>query len=155
MRFVVAVLVGVGWLAGAAAGEKATEPAKRDGIEADLKTYPQGTPQETLASVLKAIDDKRIDYLAAQLTDPKFVDQRVKETGGSFDDLVREGRAKLLDDPGPAKLLRRFLKEGDWQLGDDTASVRLKDVKDRGAYFRRENGRWFLENRFQPETDKK
>ena len=155
MRFVVAVLVGLGLLAGAAAGEKVAEPAKRYGIDADLKTYPQGTPQETLASVLKAIDDKRIDYLVAQLADPKFVDQRVKETGGHFDELVQGARAKLLDDPGPAKLLRRLLKDGDWQVGDDTASVRLKDVKDRGAYFRRENGRWFLENRFQPEADKK
>jgi hypothetical protein len=155
MRFVVAVLAGLGCLAGAAAGEKVTEPAKRYGVEADLKTYPQGTPQETLASVLKAVEDKRVNYLVAQLANPKFVDQRLKETGGRFDDLVQGARAKLVDDPGPAKLLRRFLKEGDWQVSDDAASVRLKDVRDRGAYFRRENGRWFLENRFQPETDKK
>jgi hypothetical protein len=155
MRFVVAVLVGLGWLAGAAAGEKVAEPAKRYGIAADLKSYPQGTPQETLASALKAIENKRIDYLAAQLADPKFVDQRVKETGGQFDELVRGARAKLVDDPAPAKLFERFLKEGEWQVGDATASVRLKDVKDRCAYFHLENGRWFLENRFQPETDKK
>jgi hypothetical protein len=155
MRFVVAVLVGLGWLASAAAGEKVAESAKRYGIEADLKTYPQGTPQETLASVLKAIENKRIDYLVAQLADPKFVDQRLKETGGQFDELVQGARAKLVDDPAPAKLFQRFLKEGDWQVGDNAASVRLKDVKDRGAYFRQDNGRWFLENRFQAETDKK
>src|SRR5262245_48322911 len=86
----------------------AAQPAARYGVEADLKTYPQGMPKEALASVLKAIDAKRIDYLLAHLADPQFVDQRVKENGGRFDALLEETRAKLLDDPGAAKQLSKF-----------------------------------------------
>ena len=36
------------------------------------------TPKEALASVLKAADAGRFDYLTAQLADPSFIDDRVK-----------------------------------------------------------------------------
>lgn len=152
MRMALAVLVGLAWVPAAPArdGQEAS-PEKRYGIEADLKTYPQATPKDTLGSVLKAIEGKRIDYLAAQLTDPRFVDRRVKDTGGQFADLVREATARLADDPGPARQMQRLLKDGTWDVKDDRASVRPKDGKDRWCYFRKEEGRWFLENRYKPE----
>jgi hypothetical protein len=127
----------------------------RHGIAPDLKTYPQSTPKETLASVLKAIEDKHIDYLLAQLADPQFVDQRVNEYGGKFTDLVAETRRKLVDDPGPAKLFARFLKEGEWQVGPADATVALKDVPDRVVSFHKLDGRWFLRNEYKPGAAKK
>ncbi len=154
MRTVLAVLVGVACAAGALArAEKGPEPGARYGIPADLKTYPQATPQEALGSVLKAVENKRINYLVAQLADPDFVDRRVKDTGGHFDDLVKDATGKLVEDPGEAKLLRRFLAEGTWDVKEDTASARLKDVAERRAYFRKKGDRWFLENRYQPERE--
>jgi hypothetical protein len=156
MRTVLAVLVGVTCgTAVVARGAGETAPEKRYGIEADLKTYPQATPKDALASVLKAIEHKRIDYLVAQLADPEFVDRRVKDTGGKFDDLVKEARARLVDDPGPARQLQRFLNEGEWDVKDDRASVRLKEGAERWGYFRKQDGRWYLENHYKPETDGK
>jgi hypothetical protein len=148
MRWAVASLVGCVLLAGAA-GQDAKEKTagKRYGVEADAKAYPQGTPQETLASVLKAIADKRIDYLLAQLAEPRWVDKRVKENAGGFAALVEESRERLADDPGAAKRLAKFLKDGEWKIDEAAASVRLKDVDDQGVFFRKAGERWFLENR--------
>jgi hypothetical protein len=156
MRMVFAVLAGVACAAGALAqAEKDTEPGTRSGIAPDLNTYPQATPQQTLASVLKAVEAKRIDYLVSQLADPEFVDRRVRETGGRFDDLVKEATGKLSEDPGATKLLRRFQTDGTWDVKEDAASVRFKDVADRRAYFRKKGNRWYLENRNQPEREAK
>jgi hypothetical protein len=156
MRVMLAVLVGVACGAPAFARDtKEPAAARRYGVEADLKTYPQNTPKETLASVLKAIESKRADYLTAQLADPEWVDRRVKDTGGKFDDLVKEAAGRLIDDPGPARLLQRFLQEGEWDVKDDRASVHLKENKERWGYFRKDGGRWFLENRYKPDMSDK
>ena len=149
MRGILFALVSVSFVTGAA-----DPPARRYGIEADLKTFPQATPKEALASVLKAIDAKRIDYLLAHLADPQFVDQRVKENGGRFDALVEETTGKLVDDPSAAKQLRRFLREGEWKIDADSASVQLKDVSDRAVYLRKVGERWFLKNQRKPEPVK-
>src|SRR5947209_6579591 len=112
MRFVSAGLV----LVASVAALAADAPAKRFGVEANLESFPQAKPKETLTSVLKAIDLKRPDYVLAHLADPKFVDQRVKET--SYDELLAETTAKLVNDPGAAKQLRGFLKDGEWKVED-------------------------------------
>lgn len=129
-------------------------PAKRHGVEINQDVFPQKTPKECLASVLKAIDGKRIDYLLAHLADPTFVDVRVKALG-NFDELIRETNAKLADDPGAVKELRRYLKEGEWEPGDEATSVKLKDVKNRGVFFKKIGDRWYMENKQRAETEKK
>jgi hypothetical protein len=143
---ILAALAGLSWLASAAAGgEKSTG---RYGVVADLKSFPQATPKQALASVLKSVDLKRIDYLLAQLSDPQWVDGRVKVYEGGFPELVREASARL--DPSAVKKLGRFLKEGEFETLDNTAFVRLKDVKDRVVRLRKIDGRWYLESRFKP-----
>ncbi len=120
----------------------------RHGIALDSKTYPQATPKETLASVLKAVENKRFDYLAAQLADPEFIDERVKRLyGGRFAEQVEDTAIQF--NASTSKLLGRFLKDGDWTIEVDRASVRLKDMKERIVFFRRIGGRWFLENRWK------
>jgi hypothetical protein len=128
--------------------------ARRYGVEADVRHYPQATPKEALASVLQAIDQKRIHYLVAQLADPQWVDERVQRPGSSFDAVVRETTAKLGDNPDTVKELRRFLKEGEWEAGETNASASLKDVKNRRVYFRKVENRWFLENQQEPKAGK-
>ena len=95
-------------LVGLLAGGK--EPAPRYAITADLKSFRQGTPKETLAAVLKAADLKRFDYLLAHLADPAWVDGRVEQYAGGFAELVKETSAKL----GENVTVKRFVR---YQLG--------------------------------------
>jgi hypothetical protein len=131
----------------------ADEIVQRYGINADYKTYPQAKPKETLASLLKAVEDKRVDYALAHLADPHWVEQRVKDLGGKFEDLVKECRETKLD-PASVKQLRRFLQEGDWKIEEKTAEVTLKDVSDRSVKFYKVDERWFMENGYRREKGK-
>lgn len=125
------------------AQEKAANET-RYGIALDRKTYPQNTGKETLASLLKAVEGKRVDYVVAQLADPTFVDERVKRLYSSrFVEQVDDTRARL--DPLTIKQLQSFLKDGVWQEDKDRVSVRLKD-DNRCLYFKKGNGRWFMEH---------
>ncbi len=151
MRVGAVFLLGLACAAGQTATGGEAKPAARYGVEVDLKSYSQGTPKETLASVLKAADAGRFDYLAAHLADPTFIDERVKGVfGGRFNDLVKDVRTRL--DPSTLKLLHRFLDDGEWTTGDDKAAVRLKDLGDRAVFFRKIDGRWFMEHRSKPKT---
>jgi len=152
MRLVAPALLALWFVPAALAGP---DPAARQGVELDLKTYPQATPKETLASVLKAIESKRVDYLLAHLADPEWVDQRLKDTGGKLNELRQEATARLVEDPGAAKQLERLLKEGEWEDDSASASVHLKEGTDRWVFLRRSNGRWFLENRWKPDPNPK
>jgi len=143
MRWIVAFLIGWVWVSGA----WGQEVGNRYGIDTDLDNYPQAMPKETLESILKAIQIKKVDYLLAQLADPAYVDKRVKEVhGGKFEDMVKETTTKLIDDPETVKMFRRFLKEGEWENAEDASSAKLKGVKER-VFFRKVGGRWFLEDR--------
>src|SRR5207244_13125815 len=95
------------WVVGVSAQAPKEAIPRRYGIEANLRDYPQETPKETLASVLRAIERGRINYLLAHLADPAFVDQRVKEVyGGDFEELVRETTGKLSDNPAAVQELQ-------------------------------------------------
>jgi hypothetical protein len=147
MRLLAVVFITALGVAVAHAEPPAKDAGKRFGISLDMTAYPQATAKEALTSVLKAIDDKRIDYLLAHLADPAFTDRRVRDYGGRFEDVVQEAKAKMLDDPTTAKQLRRFLAEGAWQISGATGRVTLKDLRDRSVYLRKLDSRWFLENR--------
>jgi hypothetical protein len=119
----------------------------RYGLEFDTDGYPQNTPKETLASLLKAIEQRKVDYLLAHLADPLFVEARVADVHkGSFPAMVQETIVKLRDDPEGIALLRRFLKEGEFDNQEMEGRATLKDMKDR-LFFKRYETRWFLENR--------
>lgn len=122
---------------------------KRYGIPLDLKTFPQATPQETLASVIKAIDSKRIDYLVAQLANPTFVDERVKRLyNGNFSEQLADTTARL--DPGTVNLLNRLVKEGEWRTAEDLALLSTRSIANRSVYMKKIGDRWFLENKQSP-----
>jgi hypothetical protein len=127
MRKYIGVLLGLlVLLSGGARGRDETTSATRYGIALDLRNYPQGTAKETLASVFKPIEAKRVAYVVAQLAGPAFVDDRVQRVyGGRFEEQVEDSRARL--DPLTVKLLQRFLKDGEWQEDKDRVTVRLKD----------------------------
>jgi hypothetical protein len=154
MRWTVILAIGALWTAGLASQD--AKPPSRYGVVAIFNRYPQNTPKDTLASVLKAIDNQHIDYLMAHLTDPVFVDQRVKAYGGKFEELVAESRTKLANNPGAVKQLRRFLEKGEWEENEDKdkVTVKLKDVPDQQVFLKRIDKRWFMENRMKPMAEK-
>jgi hypothetical protein len=118
----------------------------RYGVALDTKSFPQSTAKEAFASVLKAIDDKKIAYLVAHLADPTFVDDRVKRLyGGKFAEQVDDTSSQL--DPSTIKQLKRFLKDGKWAIAKTEAMVTLDDVKDRCVRFVQKAGAWYLEHR--------
>jgi hypothetical protein len=125
-------------------------PPPRYGIEADLDVYPQDTPKTALASVLKAIDGRRYNYIAAQLTDPATVDKRVKDLGGRFESYLKLVTDRLTGDPEVVREMRRFLAEGTINVNGDAATVTLKDVKGRQVYLRKLGERWYFEDRQKP-----
>lgn len=152
MRIAAAVVVAVVMTA---VPVMAQAPAARHGVAPDLKMYPQGTPQETLASVLKAVKAQRVDYVLAQLADPQFVDERAKTEAGGFAALVREATDKLVTDPGAVRLLSRLAEEGEWKVEDSSATVALKEGSDRSVTFRKMDGRWMMKNQYRPRPMKR
>ena len=115
----------------------------RFGIPSDLKTYPQTTPKETLASILKAVQAKQVAYLAAHLADPVYINERVKRFyGGQFEEQVSDIRGAL--NPLTVKQMQRFLDKGTWTTDKTTATVRLDDLPDRVVRLVSRDGRWFL-----------
>jgi hypothetical protein len=147
MRILFVLVFAIGFLSSVQApAPKGTLAAKRFNIELDLDKFPQATPKDTLASLLKAIELRKVDYLLAQLADPEYIDRRVKQVhAGKFDGMVEETTAKLANDPGAIKKLRRFLSDGAWDTQEAVASARLPDAPER-VHFRKIGDRWFFEN---------
>lgn len=123
----------------------------RYGIEVDRDVYRQNSPEDALTSIIKAIQDKKIDYLLAQLADPAFVDDRVQQVyKGEFSGLVKETTATMIDQPDLLAKLRHFHKDGKWEKSETAASIKVKDSRDQ-LFFRMVDGRWFLKNQKRPE----
>ncbi len=149
----------LGTIAGAQEPEKL---AIRFGLDVNPDLYPQKTPQITLQSIVKAYDNKRMDYLLAHLAEPRFVDETVAAYKNSlrkgddksrqflaFDRLVSETTQYFLDDPTLLKELRRFAKDAEWETSDGQAVGTLKSVQGRKVFLHKYENRWFLENRQQ------
>jgi hypothetical protein len=143
--------------------------AKRYGFEVNTTTYPQESPQKALASVVKAIQNGRVDYLLAQLADPAFVDRRVAEYKGqlvgsedaktilAFDRLVKETSEHFREDPLLVKEMQQFVRADKeaWDADEDKATARLKELPGRQIFLKKLGERWFLENRRKPKSDDK
>src|SRR5260370_40239946 len=129
MRFAFVFMLGISGLVSAGWAQQTKQPPAGYGIEADLDNYPQAEAKAALESVLKAIDKKKIDYLLAQLSDPKWVDSWVQKVyGGKFEAMVKETTAKLASDPTEVEELRRFLRGGTWGANDSEGLGGLKDI---------------------------
>jgi hypothetical protein len=79
------------------------------------------------------------------------LDTRVREvsTRLNFQTLTGQVRKKLNDEPEHVKMLRRFLRKGDFPAAGDTATGTIKDVKDGALYFKKVKERWYIENRME------
>lgn len=122
--------------------------ASRFGVPPDPKSFPQATAKEALASVVKAVELKRFDYLLAHLSDPEWVETRLETSAGGFKELVQE-TAEKFDGPS-VKLLQKFLKDGEYETLDASATVRLKSNKDRVVRLKKHDKRWHFQNAYRP-----
>jgi len=145
MRCALAMLVVAAVGAVAHAQEKKENPPTRYDVVGDAETYPQGSPKETLTSIAKAIERERIDYLLAHLSDPQFVDAKVKDLG-KFRDLVDAVKMQFNDDAKRQREFLRLLKEGNIDASGSEAKVTLKDIPGRQIVLKQDGKRWFLDN---------
>jgi hypothetical protein len=149
---------------------KKAEPPPHFGVPAETEFYPQDAPKQALASIAKALERGRIDYLLAHLVDPGYTDQtfgklyrlkfgkfpeddrtlpaaeqaaRVKETLGDFVNEVNNARASA---PKNALRLDRLLKEGNVEEAGTTAKVTLKDDPSALLTLVQVEGRWCMSN---------
>jgi hypothetical protein len=126
------------------------KPPSRYGVEPNLRVFPQGNAKQTLASVIDAYEKKRYAYVLAYLATPSWVDQQVKDVhNGDFDALVQVLATKFADDPKMVKDMKRYLKEGEWEGGETSAVVKLKDLKDKQISFRKIGKLWYMENKLR------
>jgi len=74
---------------------------------------------------------------------------RIQQVGMSLNvkQLAEQMKAKLADEPDNLKDLKRLAREGVFVDTGDTATATYKDIKDGALYFKKVEGRWFLENR--------
>lgn len=147
----------------------AVQPQPRYGVAAETTIFPQDSPKRLLASIQKAFDRQRVDYVLAHLTDPSFTGAKInhyyREKYGRDiqEDLglpEAERDAKLREalklfvaevndhmDAEPKQTMRffRLLKEGNVEESGTTARVTLKDNAT-GLTLKQFDGRWYLAN---------
>lgn len=130
----------------AVAQEKKSDLPPRFGVGGDLENYPQTSAKQTMISIGKALERKRVDYLLAHLCEPGFIDDKVKEFGGRFSELITEVTNHLSDDPKRTQELKKFLTQGEVAESGTSAKVTLKDVPGRQLLLRQIDGRWYMQN---------
>ncbi len=83
--------------------------------------------------------------------DKPTIRERIRDLSkqANFDDLARRIRQKFEADPEAMKNLRKIYREGEFVENGDAATAKHADIKDRTVYFRRVEGRWYIENRTQ------
>src|SRR5439155_4817290 len=92
---------------------------------------------------------ERYDPAVRVPVDPALFKERVADESRkrAFDQVIRDVRDKLTDDPQTLRDLRRFARDGVFPTAGmaATAKVTLPDVKDRAVYLKKVEDRWFLE----------
>ncbi|HEX3148510.1 MAG TPA: hypothetical protein VHR66_10525 [Gemmataceae bacterium] len=80
---------------------------------------------------------------------PADLEIRVREvaTRANFQNLTAQIGRKMVDEPDNFRDLKRFAREGQFQVAGETATVTIKDVKDKALYFKKVGNRWFMDNR--------
>jgi hypothetical protein len=117
--------------------------------------YPQGNPKETAASILRALNRERFDYLVAHLIEPSFVDERIKITKAKPQEVIDSVRNRFLDDPATLKNLKKILGEGNITEDADKATVTFGEVKGLEVHLVKLGERWFIRNERSGATPEK
>ena len=65
----------------------------------------------------------------------------------AYKQVVKDVKEKIGDDPEAVKELRRFAREGTVTEAGDTATITLRDIKERKVYLKKAGNRWYVENK--------
>lgn len=65
----------------------------------------------------------------------------------AFQRLVKATTEHFHDNPTELRELARFFKEGQWEVGEATASATYKLVPARKVFLKKIDARWYLQNR--------
>ncbi len=65
----------------------------------------------------------------------------------AFKAIIEDVQKKFLADVNIVKEMKRFLRDGTFDVTGDTAKVTLRDVKGKAIYFVKVNNRWFIQDR--------
>lgn len=104
--------------------------------------YPQGTPEDTIRSIINAIENSNARYVLAHLVSPSQVDERLRSDVRELENLVAQMT--------PAKShhllvqLDEHLLDGEWKTGSRFASCQTEGLAE--LMFERIGDRWFMYN---------
>jgi hypothetical protein len=76
-------------LAASPSAQGQIEPDRRFGLKQTLEIYQQDSPRKTLASLTRALDKGRYDYIVAFLIDPAFIDEQIRQVYPTFETRAR------------------------------------------------------------------
>jgi len=122
--------------------EEAPVWPERYGQEADLRLYPQSTPQEAIASVVKAMKSADISYMLAQLVSPTEVDRKLK----GYREAFRKLAVKATPEKTKAMLseLNTLLDDGTWTMRRNLCWATVDGKRD--LTLEKIGRRWFMHN---------
>jgi hypothetical protein len=115
---------------------------ERYGQEVDLKLYPQGTPQEAIGSVIKAMKAADITYMLAHLVSPAEVDRKLKGDLEAFRKLALTATPEKTK--GMVTELQKLIEDGTWTMRRDFCWASLDGKRD--LTLERIGKRWFMHN---------
>ncbi|MBX3397459.1 MAG: hypothetical protein KF873_01850 [Gemmataceae bacterium] len=192
---ILAVLPGIGFAQNL---ELKVEP--RYGVMINTRTFTQRTPQDALASTIRAIEENRFDVLVAHIISEKVTEAmadekarlleneaedhlrgvrekqkanplgvlpeeklpyepkafaefvKVEAKNRGFKATIEDVRKKFAADLNIVKVMKRYLRDGEFIETGDTAKVVLKDAKGKGIFFVKVKDRWFVEDRQEEAT---
>lgn len=115
---------------------------ERYGQEVDLKLYPQSTPQEAIAAVIKAMKAADITYMLAHLVSPTEVDRKLKGDREAFRKLAvkatpEKTKAMVTD-------LQTLLDDGTWTMRRNLCWATIDGHRD--LTLEKIGKRWFMHN---------
>jgi len=117
------------------------------GVDRDLRAERASQRANPIATLpeYRIPDDPRLFDLAV----------RAEARNRAFKLVVKDIRDNLTEHPDHLNDFRKILREGQFVDAGDSASANVKDLKDRQMFFRRIEGRWFVENRQLPDVIEK
>ena len=122
--------------------ELARALAQRYGYQVDLKRYPQGNPQETIGSIVKATAAGDVGYMVAHLISPQETDRKFRGDPEKFRRLTvkatPEKSAQMVNS------LKRHLDDGVWTVWRNRAWSHVDGTL--GLSLENAGKRWFMHN---------
>jgi hypothetical protein len=107
-------------------------PITRYGVVSSGEFYPQTTAKEALGAVVKALENKRYEYIAAHLLDPEFIEAKVTERARTIEpDIEKTLTARRTEQQ---KNPSRYLNEDGIPLDPQGFNARLKAEAEKVAF---------------------